>query len=186
MKSTPRYVWYVAEIASLSCLLVIQSQDNAASLFIRKWKSVHLSFSLIKTLERVCKYPIRRVVCKTFTIPTGHLDATNEKLFTGQLPRRVVIGLVDNEAFNGAFGHNPFNLNISIYLKLLSIGRTATGIKPLAMKLAAHQFIHAYSDCLPVRERRIVTRATELVAPTLKTVTRYAFDWSWSGRRRSL
>ena len=119
----------------------------AASLFIRKVKvspSVFLAHA--KTLEKsLAKYPIRRVVCKTFTIPTGHLDASNEKLFTGQLPRRVVIGLVDNEAFNGAFGQNPFNFkHFSLSEIALYLDGQQQGIKPLAMNFAAHQFIHAY------------------------------------------
>jgi hypothetical protein len=92
----------------------------AASLFIRKVKvspSVFLAHA--KTLETsLAKYPVRRVVCKTFTIPTGHLDATNEKLFTGQLPRRVVIGLVDNEAFTVVSGIIRLTLSTSSYQKL--------------------------------------------------------------------
>ena len=48
------------------------------------------------------KFPIRRAVCKTFTISAGNLDATQENLLNGQLPTRIVIGCVDNEAFNGA------------------------------------------------------------------------------------
>ena len=48
-----------------------------------------------KALENgTAKYPIRRVVCKTFR------DISHEKLFSGQLPTRVVVGLVTNEAFN--------------------------------------------------------------------------------------
>ena len=147
----------------------------SASLLIRKVKvspSVFLAHA--KTLEKsLAKYPIRRVVCKTFTIPNGHLDATNEKLFTGQLPRRIVVGLVDNEAFNGAFGHNPFNFK---HFSLTEIGLYMDGqqhgIKPLALNFGAHQFIHPILDCLPERVRRIVTRATVSLARTLKTVMR--------------
>ena len=54
-----------------------------------------------KALENgTAKYPIRRVVCKTFTVPQGFRDISHEKLFSGQLPTRVVVGLVTNEAFN--------------------------------------------------------------------------------------
>jgi len=49
------------------------------------------------------KFPIRRAVSKTFTIPAGNRDATQGNLFNGQLPTRIVIGCVDNEAFNGAY-----------------------------------------------------------------------------------
>ena len=49
-----------------------------ASLFVRKVKlmpSVFLAHA--KTLERgTAKYPIRRVVCKSFTVPQNYLDVT--------------------------------------------------------------------------------------------------------------
>ena len=49
------------------------------------------------------KYPIRRVVCKTFTIPSGNLDFSQENLFSGQPPTRPVIGIVDNDSYNGVY-----------------------------------------------------------------------------------
>src|SRR6218665_826745 len=55
------------------------------------------------------KFPIRRSVCKTFTIPAGNLDATQENLFNGQIPTRIVKGCVDNEAFNGSYKKIRFN-----------------------------------------------------------------------------
>ena len=55
------------------------------------------------------KYPIRRAICKTFTVPRGNLDVNQENLFSGQLPMRIVIGCVDNNSFNGAFHKNLFN-----------------------------------------------------------------------------
>jgi hypothetical protein len=92
------------------------------------------------------KYPIKRVVCKTFTIPAGFLNVSHEKLFSGQLPSRLVIGIVDNEAFNGTFGRNPFNFNnyklseICVYLD----GQQAHGIKTLKPDYEHHQYIEAY------------------------------------------
>jgi len=69
-----------------------------ASFFTRKVKimpSVFLAHA--KTMERgTAKYPIRRVVCKSFAIPQHYLDVSHEKLFSGQLPTRLVIGLVTN------------------------------------------------------------------------------------------
>ena len=76
---------------------------TAAAMIIRKVKvspSVYLAHA--KTLETgMAKYPIRRVICKAFTIPAGYLDSSQEKLFSGQLPARLVVGCVDNRAFNG-------------------------------------------------------------------------------------
>jgi len=50
------------------------------------------------------------------------MTCLHEKLFSDQLPTRIVIGLVDNRAFNGSRDRNPFNFShynvsvISLYL----------------------------------------------------------------------
>jgi len=95
-----------------------------ASLFVRKVKlmpSVFLAHA--KALERgTAKYPMCRMVCKSFTIPQHYQDVNHEKLFSGQLPTRIVVGLVDNRAFNGnrelnQFNFDHFNLHeIGLYL----------------------------------------------------------------------
>ena len=82
-----------------------------ASLFVRKVKLLPSVFiAHAKALESgTTKYPIRRVVCKSFTIPERYGDVNHGKLFSGQLPTRIVIGLVDNRTFNGDRERNPFN-----------------------------------------------------------------------------
>jgi len=74
-----------------------------ASLFVRKVKIMPSVFLVhAKTMEQgTAKCPTRRVVCKSFTIPQHYLDVSHEKLFSGQLPSRLVIGLVSNQALNG-------------------------------------------------------------------------------------
>ena len=68
----------------------------SASLFVRKVKlspSVFLAHA--KTLENgMAKYPIKRVIFKVFTVPAGYRDVTSERLFSGTLPTRVIIGCV--------------------------------------------------------------------------------------------
>jgi hypothetical protein len=120
-----------------------------ASLLIRKVKispSVYLAHA--KTLETgTAKYPIRRVICKTFTIPTGYLDASHEKLFSGQLPIRLIVGLVDNRAYNGDREKNPFNFHhyslseIAVYLD-----GQLHGLKPLKLNFGSGRFVAAYAS----------------------------------------
>ena len=40
-------------------------------------------------------YPIRRVECKTFSIPTGKYDVVPKKIFMGQVSNRLIVGLVN-------------------------------------------------------------------------------------------
>lgn len=82
-----------------------------ANLFVRRCKispSVLLAHS--KTLESgSAKYPITRVEVKSITLPTGIRGKTLDSVFLGQLPKRIIVGLVSNQAFNGDFKKNPFN-----------------------------------------------------------------------------
>jgi len=120
-----------------------------ASLFVRKVKlspSVFLAHA--KALENsTAKYPIKRVVCKTFAIPQNYLDVNHEKLFSGQLPTRIVVALVDNRAFNGDRAYNPFNFQhynlseISLYLD----GQQQYALKPLQPNFGNGLYVRTYN-----------------------------------------
>ena len=119
----------------------------SAALFVRKVRlnpSVYLAHA--KTLETgMAKYPIRRVVCKTFTIPTGYRDVSHEKLFSGQLPVRLVVGCVDNDAFNGSIDKNPFNFkHFSLTELALYLDGQQQGIKPIKASFGDGEFVRSY------------------------------------------
>ena len=119
------------------------------------------------TLERgTAKYPIRRVVCKSFTVPQNYLDVSHEKLFSGQLPTRIVIGLVSNRAFNGHLTSNfqHFGLNeIALYLD----GQQQHAVRHIQPNYEMEQYIRAY-DSLFAGTGRVCL----LVAKTTATDTR--------------
>ena len=106
-----------------------------ASLFARKVKVMpSVFFAHAKAMERgTAKYPIRRVVCKSFTIPPNYLDMNHEKLFSGQLLTRIVIGLVDNRSFNGSRDRNPFNFaNFNLHeIGLYLDGQQQHALRPI-------------------------------------------------------
>jgi hypothetical protein len=73
------------------------------------------------------------------------LDGSQENLFLGQLPKRVVIGCVDNDAYNGSFNKNPFNFkNYDInYVALYMNGQQVPG-KPLQPNFQRKKFVKSY------------------------------------------
>jgi len=111
------------------CLMVAAAKLKIihASMFVRKVKLISwVCLAHAKTLKNgTAKYPIRRVVCKTFAVPQNYLDLTHDKLFSGQLPTRIVVGLVNNQAFNGDLGSNPFNFKLQSERDRALSGRTA-------------------------------------------------------------
>lgn len=124
------------KVKILECKLFVRKAKLMASVFVAHAKALELGNM---------KFPIRRVVCKTFTVPRGNLDFSQENLFSGQIPSRVVIGCVDNDAFNGSYTKNPFNFkhyNLT-QMKVFTDGYTQH-IKPIDCNFAAHQYIAGY------------------------------------------
>lgn len=81
------------------------------TLFVRKVKlnsSVFLAHAKALQVNNM-RFPIKRTEVKTFTVSAGSMSHTQEAVFSGQLPTRVVIGFVDNRSFNGMLSRNPFN-----------------------------------------------------------------------------
>lgn len=123
---------------------------TSATLLVRKVRvSPSVALGHAKALEIApAKYPIRRVVCKSFTSGSGVSDIIQEKLYSGQLPVRIVIGLVDNAGFHGSLTRNPFNFahfnlsEIGVYLD----GLQGFSIKPLKLDYANDLYIEAYMN----------------------------------------
>lgn len=118
-----------------------------ASLFIRKVKvSPGVLLGHAKALEKSsAKYPIDRVLCKTYSVPSGSLCFLQDNVFLGPMPKRIVIGLLENTAVNGDYTLNPFlfkhhNVNfLSIYVD----GQSIPG-KPLELNFDSNNYIRAY------------------------------------------
>jgi hypothetical protein len=116
-------------------------------LLVRKVKlSPTVFVAHAKALEQGnAKYPVRKVTCKTYTIPRGHLDSVQENLFSGQLPTRIVIGLVDNDAFNGNYAKNPFNFkHFDLNEMKIFLDGQQQYINSIQPNYANNQFITAY------------------------------------------
>lgn len=84
---------------------------TSASLLVRKAKinpSVLLAHQKVLATT-TAKYPITRAEVKVITIPAGVQGKSLDNIFLGQIPKRCVIGFIDNTAFNGTLNKNPFN-----------------------------------------------------------------------------
>jgi len=118
-----------------------------ASLFIRKVKvSPGVSLGHAKALEKsTAKYPINRVLCKTYSVSKGSWSFMQDNVFLGHMPKRIVVTCLENAAVNGQYSLNPFlfhhyNINfLSIYLD----GQPVPG-KPLELNFANKNYVQAY------------------------------------------
>ena len=60
-------------------------------------------------LKQPALYPFRRSDIKCFSIPAGQYHMTVDDIFQGEIPERLMVGLVKSRAYSGAYELNPFN-----------------------------------------------------------------------------
>jgi len=128
-----------------------------------------------KALENsTAKYPINRVVCKTLTILNAVMDVNQEKLFSGQIPTRSVIGLVRNDAFNGSTTRNPFNYQ-NFRLKEISVysdGQQQHGIKPLTIDFDHSLYVRGFNTLFSGTGKVFRDECNARIERTFPAVTR--------------
>ena len=96
------------------------------SLWIRRVKlSPAKQISFEKEIAQApINIPISYVAMKNITIASTVSSFNQDGVFTGPLPSRIILGLVQNEAFAGSKVLNPFNFK---HYKVVSIGLRVNG-----------------------------------------------------------
>ena len=68
-----------------------------------------LSLDLARRLDtKPARYSMRKSMLKSLFISEGRYQF-NANIFTDEVPRRVIIGFIENEAFHGHKNKSPFN-----------------------------------------------------------------------------
>jgi hypothetical protein len=94
----------------------------------------------------VC-YPMKKVEIKTFSIATGCMQVVNENLLTGQVPDRIILGLLNSQDIHGNQQSNPFvfkDYNLT-YINVSIDGDQISG-RPLDLSFGdkSPKFMRAY------------------------------------------
>ncbi|XP_074596459.1 uncharacterized protein F54H12.2-like [Brevipalpus obovatus] len=91
------------------------------------------------------KYPITRVEVKYISVGQGLADANLDNIVIGQLPRRVIIGMVTRDSFHGYSTDDPFEFK-NFGVKFLSLN--ADGVqypsRPYTPNFGADEYLREY------------------------------------------
>lgn len=113
------------------------------SLRLRHIKLVDQVYNSIVTKRVV--YPITRVKVKEYIIPQGGKSFNVANFVMGELPEKIIIGLVTNEAANGNYKLNPFNFqHFDLSEISLVVNGSVHGGAPLEFDFADNQFEQGY------------------------------------------
>lgn len=153
-----------------------------ATLLVRK---VRLSPSVLlahaAALEEApAKYPLTRVDLKTFTITNGLQDKTIPNLHLGQIPKRIIIGLVTNQAFNGNYKLNPFNFqHFNLNYLSLYVDSQQIPAQPLTPDFGQNLYVESYNTLFSGTGIHWKDEGNDITyADYPKGYTLYAFDIS--------
>ncbi|XP_065421270.1 uncharacterized protein F54H12.2-like [Chrysemys picta bellii] len=93
------------------------------------------------------KYPMDCVGMKVFSIPAGSRVSNQENLFLGQLPKMLVLGFVDNDAFRGSYAKNSFHFkHYDINFVALYVDGEQIPTKPLQPDFEAGCCVREYMN----------------------------------------
>ncbi|EFO89372.1 hypothetical protein CRE_20529 [Caenorhabditis remanei] len=95
--------------------------------------------------HKLIQYPMISSQVRSFYIEPNRLDAPANTLFTSKMPRRIFLGLVDAEAYNGSYEKSPFNFQphgiTDIHIDYC--GMSVPG-RPFSLDFTKNKFIEAY------------------------------------------
>ena len=96
------------------CLMCSETNLNFKLDAVLKVRKVHISPNAYLGITSVLKGNNSKVfsqtvIIKSYSISAGSMSGSVDHVFRDIISQRVVLGIVDNDAFNGAFRKNPFN-----------------------------------------------------------------------------
>ena len=135
------------------CLMRYLDQNRyRIQMVAMRWyvKAVNVQNSVALGIEKVlqthsAKYPVRRVEVKTLHIAGGLRESPQTPIFNGQVPRRLVLGLVHYNAYIGHLGMSPFNFQPFDMNEIsVTAGGKTVPFKPITMDFDNHRFTRAF------------------------------------------
>lgn len=99
--------------------------------------------------QQTAFYPIDRSIVKTYHVSKGMTDEAFSNIFMGQIPQRIIIGLVKTSDYNGDYKTNPFTFS---HFNLTHISLDINGrqypSRPLEPNFETGQFARSYHSLL--------------------------------------
>ena len=90
-------------------------------------------------------YPIMKSNIKTYSVAAGIQSFSQDDLFQGEVPTRVIVTLTSSAAFNGSLNRNPFNFeNMGLNFLALYVDGESRPATPLMPNYKTNNYISEY------------------------------------------
>ena len=121
---------------------IVEATLNVRKVKLTPQRQLAFEQTLVKTPARL---PITYTTMKSCSIGTGLTTYNQDGLFTGTLPTLVVLGLVENAAYSGAYDKNPFNFqHFNLNSIVLNVNGRSVPTRPLTPDFGTGHVVDCY------------------------------------------
>ena len=94
-------------------------------------------------------YPFWRSDVKSYNVPMGSHTFNSDNIYHGNVPSKIIIGMVDNAAYSGSYNTNPFNFqNMDVnYLEITVDGQPVPS-RPFRPNYLENDYTSSYLSLL--------------------------------------
>ena len=135
--------------------------------------------------DKLMKFPYRRVELKYSTQgPNKSILQENRMISNGELPKRIIVGLIDARAFDGHLNHNPFNFqNFGLTDIVLQRGKDISPFCEMSkLDYVNNKFFEAYLAMIYGTGRLFANDPVSISPDDFKSgAALYCFDLSKNG-----
>lgn len=118
-------------------------------------------------LHKPIKYPMINVQMRSFTLGPNRNDLSEQNVYSGQLPRRVIIGFIDSERHGNNLEKNPYVFSHHDLSRVcLKVNGTPITYQEIEMDFTNENFYEAYTAFLKGCNR-LFDDATNIVTPEM-------------------
>ena len=132
---------------------IVDTKVNVLSMvwYVKKVEVLpSVAIALENTLARTpAMYPLRRMVVKTLHVDGGLRSTPHNLLINGQVPRRIIIGCVDKDAYFGSAKKNPFNFkNFSVSSVQIQAGDQLYPRNAIECNFTTNEYVRVYTSLM--------------------------------------
>lgn len=154
-----------------------------ASLLVRKVKlnpTISLQHASLLASGKNAQYPLKRTVTTCFTVPADSLSFNRENAVSGELPRRCIVAILSNKAFNGHGKANPYYFgNHHLNYLTITAGSQQFPATPLTPNFPSNEFTDAFVQLYQAVGLHNSDGGLDIGLDTFKQGhTLYAFDFT--------
>lgn len=95
--------------------------------------------------ESPAMYPYERTDLKTYNISKGNFSFRADDVYQGSIPSRLILGIVNSEAYNGSYQLNPYNfINANCSSVAIYLDDESVPAQPIKSNFGDGEFMEAY------------------------------------------